>query len=285
MKIPEDLARLGARWWADYLRSDQIPSLVKEAGYGLYPKDLKMTPELQRSQQRERMNGEMGDFLIRGILARSERLKEEEVDAFEEQLAIGIMNASEDLMMVSIHVDYHPDRMLTDALIRAGIDRKKTNADSRFPFKTVMHLDEESVGVSAGYGAPREDLFTSKRLVIRKMLVEREYKHLEPLYDMERKAVDPLCDARSAISKKYPNQYYHPEYLEAHRKVLEAMEPTQMHRTYFRNARDGLINALPLMPGGKLETIVDELWAKLLEMEKTIIEARDLMIRLEPPAS
>jgi len=57
-----------------------------------------------------------------------------------------------------LHVDYHPDRILSDAAIESGVEL------SNFPWKTGMYFGEDgSVKAKIGYGSELETLLEGEK--------------------------------------------------------------------------------------------------------------------------
>ena len=66
------------------------------------------------------------------------------IDKFEKILVEKILE--ENSNYVDLYVDYHPDRVLAEAANEAGID------EMSFPWKTGVHIRNDKVTVSDGYG-------------------------------------------------------------------------------------------------------------------------------------
>ena len=75
----KDIARLAAKWWADLLRSDITPSLVKDAGYA------SDGPE-------SHLRGMMGDGLIALIREKQPKVTAEMCQVFEDELTKLVLN-------------------------------------------------------------------------------------------------------------------------------------------------------------------------------------------------
>lgn len=65
------------------------------------------------------------------------------------------LEANEAAARTGIHVDYHPDQILRDSAIEAGINPSITS----FSWKTMMWFKSGGVQVSAGYGAPIQTIY------------------------------------------------------------------------------------------------------------------------------
>ncbi len=74
---------------------------------------------------------------------------------FKEALKEAIAERLEMTSYMSFGVDYHPDRILTDALSKATIK----NDMSTLPWKTNMWIKDGKVEVRYGYGAPIEVVY------------------------------------------------------------------------------------------------------------------------------
>ena len=98
--------------------------------------------------------GALGKVLYAAINARIPRMTEEQADLFQATLSATIRaNRPSD-----IYIDYHPCGELADAY-KAATGRV---ADSPpFPIKTCMWLNESSVTVRYGYGAPTETVWAA----------------------------------------------------------------------------------------------------------------------------
>ncbi|MHA2220058.1 MAG: DUF3717 domain-containing protein [Candidatus Hodarchaeales archaeon] len=76
---------------------------------------------------------------------------EEEIENFK--IHLGNALRSDDYNPYhGLHVDYHPDRILSEVAEASNIN------PNNFPWKTSMWFDEETVKVSLGYGAKVEEL-------------------------------------------------------------------------------------------------------------------------------
>lgn len=269
MAVREEMARVATKWWADILRVDQVPSLVKHAGWGHVPEEHKekMTPGERLNQAQEIRNGSMGDLMMGMLLANAERLKEEEIDAFEEALVRIIVTKEAYGGYCYLRTDYGPEQILVDALEASGIDLEKTRAAARFPFKTDMRITDEYVSVSAGYRA-------EERAVIRNLVCAREWPVFKPWYDEDHRLADPLCKIRGEILAKHNRNFDHPEYKAAHEAVIAAMEPRKQRDEHWRLVRDHIIDALPLMPGGKIENIVNDIWLTIVASDEAYMADR-----------
>lgn len=262
MAVREEMARLAARWWADCLRVGEAPSVMEQAGW----------------EPKQSLEGMMVDGMLKTLIDHAEKLTAEEIDRFEEKLSLIIQKGygpgyGRDSRF-RISVDYGPDRFITDALRFAGIDVHKTRADSRFPLKTDMYITDECVSVSAGYRAPNEVLYTSKRDVIRKLVVEREWPVFKTWHDEEDPIVKPLCKTREEIAKKNNRDWNHPDVVAAQNAVIAAMQPRKDRDESWRFTRDRLLDALPLMPGGPIENIVNDIWLAIVATDEAYMADR-----------
>lgn len=139
-------AQVAAKWWADKLRTGFVPDNGSAEEEGTVA-NLKETNPLASS------------IFSLAREADEAQLTPEKIDAFEEALAEGI----EDLIGKAygdygstFGVDYHPDRILSDALAEAEIHESMTT----LPWKTTMRVLPGSVKVGDGYGAAFQEIFS-----------------------------------------------------------------------------------------------------------------------------
>jgi hypothetical protein len=79
-----------------------------------------------------------------------EKQSPEQINGFENALAILLFKKDIDFLSV----DYHPDRTLEEAADAVGLDLGMAT----LPIKTTMHIDGEKITVRCGYGADAEVL-------------------------------------------------------------------------------------------------------------------------------
>ena len=134
MEIKEEI-KVAAKWWADQLR-----------------------------QSPRHDNGDAFQSGLATLLASQVgHPSEEQIARFERELAelLSVQDAFQgDSWIPSrpewasyarcIGCDYHPDRVISDALRKAGIE----SFSLLLPFKTVMQINPGEVNVAYGYGAP-----------------------------------------------------------------------------------------------------------------------------------
>lgn len=128
-EITKEVAEVAAKWWAD-----------------------KICGDVKFDNGDDSMNG-----LFCMVMAKSlvKPVTEEQKNSFIENLAESIVKEQRDLL----DVDYHPDRLLSEAAQAAGI------SGNNFPWKTVMWIveDEETkeikILVKAGYGAEQKQIY------------------------------------------------------------------------------------------------------------------------------
>lgn len=101
-------------------------------------------------------NGEVGSFLAM-LLCAGNPVTKEQAEAFKLALIESLMEVMKDRSYFSIHVDYHPDRILAEAAREAGITSTQC-----FSWKTSMNISEDKVEVSEGYAAPRKVIWTKE---------------------------------------------------------------------------------------------------------------------------
>ena len=122
---------VAAQWWADKLRNVS-------------------TDNFNNGDDSEK--GIAGMFLA-AMCAKSTKISDEAIDAFEEALAEHIKEHFEICGYLSLLTDYGPQGILADTAREVGIS---TNA---FPWKTSMWIEKNSISVSCGYAAKTERIF------------------------------------------------------------------------------------------------------------------------------
>jgi hypothetical protein len=215
-KPVEEIARIAAKWWADLLRVDVMPSLVKDAGYATDG------PE-------SHLRGMMGDGLVAMIRSTQKKMTMEACQVFEDALAKIILDGLDgndpewrERKMTgrlvgfracgrfTIEVDYDPDWALFVAAKRAGLD---DDGAYRFPYKTRMRGERTHLSVAQGYGALHEYLWATTTDAARMLAGEkfsREYspyddpgcrkRHDEATQEEWKKALDRYYDGANAIA-------------------------------------------------------------------------------------
>lgn len=145
MSILAHESEAAAQWWADELRHGALLD-----------------------------NGDDNTTTLVSLLIVKQEIPEDQIVHFQEVLA-GLIrerlgpSAQESLERGDpafgsygriISVDYHPDRILSEAADIAGIPV----SISTFPWKTMMHVSVGSVTVAHGYGAPFESIYSTERI-------------------------------------------------------------------------------------------------------------------------
>lgn len=130
--LPEEAARIAAKWWADRLREgaklDHGPRSLEDTfaiGLGTY---------LQRRSARGRTP--------------------EQIQAFEDALFKELMEKKLFPITYVTGIDYHPTGIFLRAAEKAGIKL----GGGCLPWKTHMYYIDGEVKVSYGYGAPIESI-------------------------------------------------------------------------------------------------------------------------------
>ena len=122
---------VASKWWADKLRS--------------------VSPGNFNNGDSSSIGGMA--MILATILAEDSKPSNEAIDLFEEKLAATIKKDVEKRGSMTLSVDYNPDWVLSGIAQEAGV------STSGFPWKTTMWIEGEKVSVSAGYGAPIENIF------------------------------------------------------------------------------------------------------------------------------
>lgn len=251
MVLPE-IARLAASWWADILREGVTPSVERDAAWG------------------EGNGAVFTDFMISLAVSRATPLTLEAIQKFEDKLTEIISTSN---YCTWIDVDYHPCRFLTDAVEQCGIDHEKTRALIRFPFKTSMMLDDEEVTVARGYGAERVPLFMTKRRAIRREVVSRVWDYQEPWRKEKDEIITPLVVERQRASNA--KGHFHPDVAAIQQRIIAALKPFDDRDEHWRNTFDEIFAELPLVPPGKFEDIVNDVWSTLVIADKHFVFMRE----------
>lgn len=104
----------------------------------------------QNAGSKEERDLGMRMFLLGNLTANiaRERITDDQVLAFRDSLIRQLREAHNNYPTITLSVDYHPDRYLSEAAQEAGID------DYVFPCKTTMWIKSDSIEVKLGYGAP-----------------------------------------------------------------------------------------------------------------------------------
>jgi len=125
-------AEKAAKWWADRLRGQaklDNGDTSKTGGMAwAMPMMLQQTEKDQRTL--------------------------EQIDGFEDALTDVLMENESRIEFSGFGVDYHPDWILTKAAERAGVSLGMVS----LPWKTYMRIQDETVHVAEGYGAPFKEL-------------------------------------------------------------------------------------------------------------------------------
>lgn len=103
-------------------------------------------------------NGEAGLANLMTMFGGSKRqLTEPELQVFRESLAAGITEQMGTVGRCTLDVDYSPDHILGEAGARIGLNRFD------FPRKTTMYINESTVTVSIGCGAPEQVIWRAEQ--------------------------------------------------------------------------------------------------------------------------
>ena len=122
-----ETAMKAAKWWADYLRKPLV-----------------------HHSNGETDNANAMASLLADIQSVKSRPTDAAVDKFESILADKILSDGHNHLYFGC--DYHPDEILMSAADEAGINPMS------FPWKVRMHIDDDVVTVSNGYGADYEEI-------------------------------------------------------------------------------------------------------------------------------
>lgn len=125
-------ARTAARWWADQLRGGS------KLDMGADSRPAEMAEIMGQILQRKQLDG----------------MQPDSINAFEEKLAEAIDVQMANYGRATFGVDYHPDMILADAAEAAGLQLGMAT----LPWKTHMWVEPTKVEVSAGYGAPAQEV-------------------------------------------------------------------------------------------------------------------------------
>lgn len=133
-KPSKEMLEAAAQWWADRLVNPKFDNLGSTRG---------------QNAEETRVN----DFASMLAMVNAERsqVNQERLDAFK-QAVVEAVNSAE-WFDGCLYVDYGPDRLLSEAAAKAGID------SSRFPWKSGTWMQDGQVTAACGYGAPREIIF------------------------------------------------------------------------------------------------------------------------------
>lgn len=121
-------ARIAAAWWSAFLRGKPAPL--------------------------DNGDRESGLATVIGMLAQAHEPKPDEVaaQAFEDALCAAFEAPG---FYGTVGVDYHPDRVLSDAAQKAGVKLSMVT----LPWKTCMWIKPDRVTVRCGYGAATQVLW------------------------------------------------------------------------------------------------------------------------------
>jgi hypothetical protein len=131
-EMNQEMANAAAKWWADKLRN----------GCHFDNGDSSETGAVSM----------LLGLMLADTLA--EKRTPEQVDAFEVALAQSIAQLDVWQECMGFGVDYHPDRILSDAANAAGIV-----VDGALPWKTHMNFMDGKATVREGYGALPQVIF------------------------------------------------------------------------------------------------------------------------------
>mgnify|MGYP001559346407 CR=1 FL=1 len=119
----QETSAAAAKWWADKLRGPVIHD-----------------------------NGERMQSAMMTALQPDVPVPDEKIDEFD--YFLGTALSETDYNHITVGVDYGPDRILSEAAEKAGI-----NLEFRLPIKTMMWITPEKVSVSEGYRAPEVQIY------------------------------------------------------------------------------------------------------------------------------
>jgi hypothetical protein len=250
----QDMARVGARWWTEYLRQGKVPLLITEGGWGGEDRDSEV-------------RGKVGDLLTRALLQDTPRISEEQMQLFEDKLVEEICKdwkkyGGEDRAFI-FGTDYQPDSTLWNAVCAAGLDKSK-HFDMRFPYKTRMRIGIEYVTVACGYRALAEYLYATKREILKTLIEEWQWGYFEQARNEEEAIIEPLLKARDAIAEPHREKAWHliqrvEGYLEASNAVINAMKPLRNRERHMREVMHKLFLAIGPNPLGKFGVLFEEI--------------------------
>jgi hypothetical protein len=128
-----EMARAGAKWWADVLRDGA---------------------KMDNGDQSQTGGMVFAMAIIGQAESRSEQ-DEEQYQRFEDELAT-VIEESDDKYGLYVGVDYHPDSILSDAAERAELVH---DGITTFPWKTSMSFRDGKITVGYGYRAPMVQIY------------------------------------------------------------------------------------------------------------------------------
>ena len=130
MMIPKEVAEVMAKWWGEKVSS----KVIHDNGDRSFSSSIA---------------GALADSMATQITDETKKIF---IDSLTEEIVSG------EKFVDCIGCDYHPDKILADAAIKAGI--KEFN----FPWKTYMYVGHDPCGsiivtVREGYGSSPEDIY------------------------------------------------------------------------------------------------------------------------------
>lgn len=130
MMISREVAEVMAKWWGEKVSG----KIVHDNGDKSFHSSFA---------------GALADSMATQITDEAKKIF---IDALIEEIVSG------EKFVNCIGCDYHPDKILADAAIKAGIN------EFNFPWKTYMYIGHDPCGniivtVREGYGSPPEDIY------------------------------------------------------------------------------------------------------------------------------
>jgi len=201
MNDQEAFVRLGARYWADFLRTNAGPEALRDTG---------VVNEGVEGLRR----GAMLDTMVGAIRNRMPAVTAEQADAFELALMHRLLT---DRHCMAPSVDYHPNYTLMEALATAGIDKK--NADLRFPWKTHTAIDADGVHVREGNADGRSLVMTKRKAIYDALIAAYSQSDRDPYSKPRDHEANPITDQEREVHEACWKRIY------AVRDLLPPMPP------------------------------------------------------------
>ena len=108
--------------------------------------------------QAKQDNGVAMHSIMMSMLSGRMKIDEKQKEAFFNALKKVIIETLEDRGRMSLHVDYDPDYILSQAARESGVQPMM----GLFPCKTSMWIEKGLVSVSCGYGADSKEIYNAK---------------------------------------------------------------------------------------------------------------------------
>lgn len=129
-----DALRAAADWWANQLAAPKFDNLGSTRG---------------QNAEETRLNSLSS--LLADVNASNNPVDFDQLSAFKDALVEAVTGA--EWFDGCLYADYGPDRLLSEAASKSGIDQ------SRFPWKTGTWFNGDTVTAACGYGAHRVVIF------------------------------------------------------------------------------------------------------------------------------